>query len=208
MDLGLPIRTIAPSLDSSVLTVLARTQSPLSLAQITRLADRGSRQGLALVLDRLVEHGLVTAQPAGHGSLYSLNRDHVLADAVLMALRARATIIERLTQALGAFDPPPIHASIFGSFARGDGSASSDIDVLLIASNATGLSEDWLREVRGLADHLYLWTGNRMEYIAYTEAEFEHIVARAEPIVDSWEADAITLIGMSMTDVLRRSGRP
>jgi hypothetical protein len=37
------------------------------------------------ILDRLVRHGLVIAEPANQGFLYRLNRDHLLAPSILQA---------------------------------------------------------------------------------------------------------------------------
>ena len=119
-------------LDSAVLEVLAQTESGLGVSQIARLAGRGTRQGLAPILDRLVEHGVVLADPAVRGYLYRLNRDHVLAESVLGAARARITIVARLTEAVQALTPRPVHVSVFGSFARREAGPGSDIDVLVV----------------------------------------------------------------------------
>lgn len=43
----------------------------------------------------------------------------------------RATLIERLKETFAGWDPAPMHASVFGSVARGDGGTDSDFDVLL-----------------------------------------------------------------------------
>ena len=73
VDLTSPLRTLAPSLESAVLEVLAGTESGLSATAIARLAPRGSRQGQYTVLTRLVDHGLVLADPSSTGALYRLN---------------------------------------------------------------------------------------------------------------------------------------
>jgi hypothetical protein len=88
MDLSLPLATVAPSLDAEVLTVLARTTAPLSGRRVGALARRGSHQGVQRVLNRLVEHGLVLAEPASPAILYRLNRDHVLAEPLLRRVTA------------------------------------------------------------------------------------------------------------------------
>ena len=131
VDLTSPLRSIAPGLDSAVLHVLAGTESGLSASQIARLASRGTRVGQLPVLNRLVEHGLVIAEPANRGFLYRLNREHVLAEPVLMAVRARVTILQRLTQAVATLRPEPVHVSVFGSFARGEAGPDSDLDLLI-----------------------------------------------------------------------------
>lgn len=203
MDLSSPLRSIAPSLDSAVLEVLAGTESGLSLAQIARLTGRGSRQGLALVVDRLTEHGLVLADPANRGYLYRLNREHVLADAVLSATRVRLTILDRLARAVTALDPRPRHASVFGSFARREAGPDSDIDMLLVLPDDAVLDDRWQTQVRQLGDAVRAWTGNRLECLVLTEDEVRRAVAEDEPIVASWRTDSVTVHGPPMEDVIR-----
>lgn len=95
-----------------MLEVLARTESGLSATQIARLAGRGSRAGQRDVCNRLVEHGLVLADPANRGYLYRLNRSHVLADPLLAVARSRSTILDRLNGLHSAVDSSePIVAS-------------------------------------------------------------------------------------------------
>ena len=136
MDLTSPLHSLIPTLDSAVLEVLAGTESSLSLTRVTRLAPRGSRPGLALAMDRLVEQGLVLATPANRGDMYRLNRDHVLADAVVSASRARSAILARIGEDAARMEPRPVHVSVFGSFARREAGPASDIDVLFVMSAA------------------------------------------------------------------------
>ncbi len=76
-----PYAAICPSLEGPVLDVLAHTTRPLTGHEIARLARRGSEHGVRLVLHRLVDHGLVSAQEVGAATLYVLNREHVAASA-------------------------------------------------------------------------------------------------------------------------------
>lgn len=204
MDLSSPLRSLIPSLDSAVLEVLAGTESGLGVSQIARLAQRGSRPGLALALERLVEHGLVVADAANRGSLFRLNREHVLADAVLTAYRARATVLERLGDAVGALTPRPLHASVFGSFARREAGPESDIDLLVVVATEDMLDEAWHTQLRVVCDQVLAWTGNRMEFLVFTEDELTRVVQAGEPIVGSWRADSVTVMGAPIEALLRR----
>jgi hypothetical protein len=85
VDLQRPLRSIVPSLDWAVLEMLSSTESGLGSSQIARLSNEGSRSGQVPILDRLVRHGLVIAEPANQGFLYRLNRDHLLAPLILQA---------------------------------------------------------------------------------------------------------------------------
>lgn len=193
MDVSSPLRALIPSLDSAVLEVLAGTESSLSLAHLAKLARHGSRAGLALALERLVGQGLVTAVPANRGSMYVLNRQHVLAEAVASAASARLTILARLKERVEQMSPVPDHVSVFGSFARRDADVDSDIDVLFVLP---GEADDlWFEQVGDLSDAMYAWTGNRMEYVVLSREGFAGVVQRGEPIVDSWLSDSVSVCG-------------
>ncbi len=204
MDLASPLRSLVPTMDSEVLGVLAATQGDMSIAQITAVARRGSRQGLTLALGRLVEHGLVTASPANRGSMYSLNRDHVLAEAVRAAIEARGVFLDRLTDAVQLLSPQPLHVSIFGSFARREGGPDSDVDVLFVLPRGRAVDAEWEAQVRGLGERVLVWTGNRMEHIAYTEDELLDVVKKKPAIVESWRAEALTVHGPDVASLLNR----
>ena len=207
VDLSSPLRSLAPSLDSAVLQTLAGTHSALSATQIARLAGRGTRVGLLPVLARLVEHGLVTAEPANRGFLYRLNRSHVLADAVLAAAGARAVIVERLTEAVRALRPEPVSVSLFGSFARGEAGPASDLDLLIVtagdAEEDPGLGEEWEAQLQHLEDQVLAWTGNRLERLVMSDARLRAAFDRGEPVIVAWREEAITLAGKSVAELLR-----
>lgn len=197
------MRSIAPGLDSAVLEVLARTESGLSATQIASLAGRGSRAGQRDVLNRLVEHGLVLAEPANRGYLYRLNRSHVLTDPLLAVARSRSTILDRLRQASQSLQPNPLHVSVFGSFARGDGGPASDIDLLLVTSADLSDDETWVDQIQSLSDSVVAWTGNRLERLLLTLDGLHAAVDFHEPIVASWLDDSYTLLGPPITLLIK-----
>ncbi len=196
MDLSAPLRSLIPSLDSAVLEVLARTEEPQSASAIWRASARGTRSGQLPVIARLVEHGLVTASPAATGNLYALNREHILADAVLSASRARVRIVEGLRDELEQLNPRPLHAFVFGSFARGEADEVSDIDLAIVGPDSVDpRSLDWMRQTDALAQAVKRWTGNDLQALTFTETAFMNLAAADEPIVRNWREDAIRVVG-------------
>mgnify|MGYP001157631094 FL=1 len=97
MNLTSPLDSLVPSMEGVVLEVLAGTHSALGPTRIHELGHRGSRAGISLALGRLVDQGLVLAEPTNYGHTYRLNWDHVLAPAVLVAVGAREEFLRRLT---------------------------------------------------------------------------------------------------------------
>ena len=208
MDLAAPLRSLIPSVDSAALEVLAGSESGLSASTIARLASRGSRQGLTKALDRLVEHGLVIAEPANRGFLYRLNRDHVLAEALLLALGARLRLFERIRGAVEQLDPTPVHAGLFGSFARADGGPGSDIDLLLVTPSGLDLFNDgWQDQLSALGVRVLAWTGNRLECLVLTADTFAAAVRDQEPIVASLLEESTYVLGQPLHELVAEPDR-
>lgn len=195
MDMSSPLRSLVPSLDSAVLEVLSASESGFGPTQVARLAGRGSRAGVQLVLDRLAEHGLVLAEPTNRGYMYRLNRDHLLTPAVLAALAVRRELLSRLTAAVRALVPRPVHASVFGSFARGDGDQDSDIDLFLLTEADVTSDPSWEHQMRQLEDLVHSWTGNRLELLTLDRVGLAEAARKGEPIVDALRHDGVVLLG-------------
>ncbi len=150
------------------------------------------------MLARLVEHGIVLAEPANRGSMYRLNRSHVLAGVVLAAVGARAELIGRISEAVARLQPSPISASLFGSFARGEATADSEIDLLVVVDADQSLDAVWEQQLQDLEDKVLAWSGNRLERLVLDTTGLRSADERGEAVVDSWRRDAIHLAGLSL----------
>ena len=92
--------------------------------------------------------------------MYTLNRDHVLADGVISMAAAMARLRQRLRDRLAGWDVPCVHASLFGSAARGDGETHSDIDVLVVRpADVAGDDPTWQGQLAQLEEDVARWTG-------------------------------------------------
>jgi predicted nucleotidyltransferase len=194
MDLARPISTVVPTLDGPVLAALARTTQPLTGRRVHQMAQAGSESGVRKALTRLVETGLVTATPAGPSSLYVLNRNHLAAAAVLDLVSLRGKLVRSLAEAVEQWEELPVHVSLFGSVARGDGDLGSDIDLLLV--HAAGESSAAMTDqIAALAEQVHQWTGNFLQTYAISTDELGNHVRAGEPIVNDWLRDCITVHG-------------
>jgi predicted nucleotidyltransferase len=192
------------ALEGEVLSVLAGTTRPLTGRQIARLASHGSDRGVRLALNRLAEQGLVDTVEAPPAVLYSLNRDHIAAPIALELAGLRAELFRRLRSALGDWQVPPLHASMFGSAARGEGDASSDIDLLVVRpANVDSEDRAWRNQLHELAAAVERWTGNHAGIAEVAEDELSQLARQRPPIADELERDAITLAGPEARRLLR-----
>ena len=181
-----PISAIIPTLEGAVLEALERTSEPLTLSQVHTLIGKGSLSGIRKALVRLVASGVVHI--SGSPPRYVLNRDHVTYPAVSNLVGARATLIQRIREAVAEWPQSPVLVGVFGSFARGEGDSTSDIDLLVIG-------EPDPADVTDLALAVERWTGNDAQIVVLTPGEFHDVRATEEAIVKSWEEDLIVIAG-------------
>lgn len=207
MDLAQPLSSLIPSIDADVLTVLARTEAPLTGRRVAALARRGSQPAVQAILDRLVDHGIVLAQPAGPSVLYTLNRDHLLADAVLFAVAARETLLARLREQIDDWPVAAVHTSLFGSAARGEAGPESDLDILVVRrDDVTGDDPAWAAQLADLERLVVSWTGNHLAWFETDRSGLAKATSDGEPLLDSLRVDGIHLTGVRLGRLITSGG--
>jgi len=155
------------------------------------------------VLNRLSEHGLVDRQEAGRALLFTLNREHLAAPAVTLLAGMRAELVQRLRRSIESWSVVPIHASVFGSAARGDGDTKSDIDLFIVRPK--DIDDDdpvWRQQLDRLATSVRRWTGNHAGIVEVAEMEIPRLREEAPPIVAELKDDAVQLFGPGISALL------
>lgn len=185
MDVAAPLRAVVPTLDGPVVAVLAATTAPLSLAEVHRRAGEGSKSGIRRVLLRLVGEGLVHEVPGG----YVLNRDHLAAPAVELLANLHGELVARIRGEVATWSLRPRLVGLFGSAARRDGDASSDIDLVVVTDEA---SHDHVERLR---DRIEAWTGNAAQILVLAPADVRRLRRAKEPIVGVWERELAVICG-------------
>jgi hypothetical protein len=206
VDLARPYASVSPTLEGDVLAVLARTTGGLSGRETARLAPRGSQRGILSALERLVDQGVVIRADVGSSFQYSLNREHLAAPAVEVLASMRTVLWERLRTVIAAWDPPVVHASVFGSAARGDGDAAGDIDLLLVLTDDLDTEDPvWREQVAQLGDQVLRWTGNHAGIAELAISGLPVLATERPELADNLRSDAITLAGPSVATLLEAS---
>lgn len=138
-------------MDAEVLQALAATTAWNSGAQVHRMAGSGSADGVRKVLIRLVGQGIVQAQAQPPAMLYRLNRDHLAAEPIVALARLRQVIIDRIATEVTAWDPPLLHASLFGRLpvVRLTQPVTSTSCSSLQSPSMTALGRAWTRQRHG-----------------------------------------------------------
>jgi predicted nucleotidyltransferase len=214
VDVTEPTQVITPTLDGPVLSVLVRAGEGLTPGEVHRRCRRGSEAGIRRTLARLVAQGIVLARPAGNALLHTLNREHLAAPLVVQLVDLRAALWTRLREEFASWKVPAVHISVFGSAARGDGDASSDIDLLVVRSDDVALDDPmWDEQLDHLRSQVLAWTGNRVQIVELDVSELRRAAARGERLIGEVRREGLVLIGVSFDSVVperkisrRRSG--
>ena len=205
MDVSRPYTAVSSGIDIEVLVALAGTTRPLTGRRVAELVGH-SQRGVLTVLDRLVEHGLVLRTAAGRALMHELNRDHLAAPAVELLAGMRAELVGRLREAFADWKVAPVHASIFGSAARGDGNTRSDVDLFVV--RPASVDEEaavWRSQVDGLIADVHSWTGNHAAIIEQAEPDLKRLQRSKPPVLKNLRRDGIDLVGTSLREVLGTS---
>lgn len=203
MDFVHPIAAVIPGAQGQVLAVLAQTSAELNLRTLARLADVSPAQ-VSRILPGLVELGLVERREVPPASQFRLVATHVAARLIVaLAAVGDAAVIE-MGVAAQSLEIMPVSVIIFGSFARGEARADSDLDVVFVRPDGVhehdeqwgAAVEAWRRAVRSI-------TGNRVEVLEVSERE---VAQELEADRDLWRAirrDGRVVFGLSVEQLTR-----
>lgn len=225
MDLTDPTRALTPTLDGPVLAVLARVGKPLTAGEVAAQTPRGSEIGVRKCLARLVEQGIVSATEMGRNRVHELNREHLGAPIAALLAGLRLELWNRFRKTLGTWNPKPVYGCVFGSAARGDGDAQSDIDLLLVhpplpgeydprrsdgvealaafaaESMAVQLTErqlaKWRHQVDQLRGLVRGWTGNPLQVLEMSTSQWADQQRHRSALFAEISRDAIEIVGGS-----------
>ena len=203
--MGRPAGLVLPAGTEAVLRALAGTDVALGVREIARVAGVSANRA-SQVLSDLIEHGVATAEEHGAVRLCRLNRAHLAVEPLLGLVGLRSRLFEFLRDELAAWERRAVHASLFGSAARGDGDTSSDLDLLVI--RPSGKEKDdgiWERQLYESGERIVAATGNRAAWFATTPADLGRAVDAAEPIVAEWRRDGVHLAGRRLEQLLRQA---
>lgn len=197
VNLEAPFAAVSPGVHGRVLTVLSRTERPMTGRVIADLVrPPASPSGVQRVLGDLVRQGLVNREPAGRAYLYVLNRDHLAASAVVALANLRLELLNRIAATVGDWRPPPAATWMIGSVARGESGSDSDLDLLLVRPAVVPSSDEaWDANLTGLASAVRAWTDNSCEVIDYSVRELQAMDDRGDWLLAEVRRGAIAITG-------------
>ena len=165
MDFVRPVEAVIPGAQGRILSVLVETTAPLNLRTVARLAGVSPAQA-SRILPRLVDLGIIERSEVPPSSQFVLARSNVAARVIIELARSRETATARMGFAAASMPVMPVSVIVFGSFARDEAVADSDIDVVVVRSDDVDEDDEawstaldaWRREAASI-------TGNSVEIV-------------------------------------------
>lgn len=183
-----------------VLRVLWGVQIPMTAAEVAR-RTRMTHPAVSAILGALANCGIANSAPAGRGHTYWLNRESVYVKAILDSVfAAEREIPESLLEAIrDVFESQASSVVLFGSYARGDQTTNSDVDVIAVAHDAGAKREieDSLAS-SGLAFRRTLGAG--LSAIVYSPEEAAQLAERSPDLHESLMRDGVRVSGLSVAE--------
>jgi predicted nucleotidyltransferase len=185
VDFGQPFGGLMPGARGAALAVLLRTGAPLTGRRVHALiSDRHSLGAVQQALRDLERLGLTTTEAIGRAGVHRVNEGH----AAITPLRTLASPIEMLTRVVEEAVRGVEAVIVFGSVARGDAHADSDVDLVVIAPAAwDGMVE--------LQQQVHERLGNDCDVLHLTGDHFKLAAEDREPVVSEILRDGIALVG-------------
>ena len=164
--------------------------NPTARHYLRELAERLDLDpaNLSRELQRLERQGLFTSERSGRQVYYRLNRDYPLFAEVRAIIQKTVGAVPLIADALGRTEGIK-EAWLYGSFARDQQDALSDIDVLVIGDPPSAVLAQHVRK-------LERFLGRDINYTVMTGAEFEARQAGNDPFLQHvWRNQRISLMG-------------
>lgn len=187
MRFGEPFGGLLPGARGAVLAALLRTGAPMTGRQVYGVVrDQCSLWSVQQALASLVDLGVVTSRDVGRAIVHAINEDHYAIQPLRVLLDPFAALQEAVRGAVGSSVEAVV---LFGSVARGEATADSDVDLVVLAG------PDWDGRSE-LEDVVRARLGNDCDVLVFTPEEFSRLAAsRDEPVLAEILADGVVLVG-------------
>lgn len=204
MDFRRPVQAVIPGVQGRILAVLAETTGNLNLRTIARLA-RVSPAQASRVLPELVHLGMVERREAPPSVLFRLVDDNAGSRLVRSLSRIHRTVFADLGAYAETLPSKPVSIIVFGSFARGEADAESDLDVVFVRPGEVGdEDEQWATGVDQWRQFARRLTGNRVEILEVDEGTAGRLLRSRKPLWIDIVRDAIVVYGLPLGDLRGR----
>ena len=209
--LASPFNTVLGSqANVRVLRALAMHGGVLSAPTVARQAALSAAVARTALTD-LTRLGVVASVGQGRAMSYLLDVAHPLAPAIEQLFRAetarRTGVLDGLRDAAATLRPEPLGVWVYGSVARGEDRATSDVDVALCVADPSVLDLQ-TTALRAAATEIGERQRVAVSLISFTESDAARLAHEDAPLWRGIVQDGFVLTGRRPESVAPVTGRP
>lgn len=200
MDFARPVEALIPDAQGRVLATLAATTRELNLRTLAELSGVSVAHA-ARIVPRLVELGVVERREVPPAVLVRLVREHLASRTLLALADLRHAFLEELRESARRLDPAPVSVTLFGSFARGDSDAESDVDVVVVRPSSVDPDDPaWSEAMAGWEASVRRMSGNAINRIEVSADELPKLAKSRRPLWQAIRQEGVALSGTTLVD--------
>jgi predicted nucleotidyltransferase len=183
-----------------VLRILWGVAVPLTAAEVARRA-RMTHPAVTTILRSLTRQGLVGSSPAGRGHTYWMLKDNAYVqrflDPVFSSERDLPDVM--LDELCREIEPSAVSVVLFGSYARGDQTADSDVDVAVVTADESA-KEGLAGMLVTFGERFERRFGARLSPLVYDRKEAAQLADRSPSLWHSLKNDGVTVSGLGVDE--------
>ncbi len=201
MDFARPVEAVVGGAQGRLLAVLTKITAPLTLRRLASLASVSPAQA-SRVMPRLVELGIVHRHEVPPASQFVLARDNVAAQLLLQLADVQAIALRQIGEAASTISPEPVSVIAFGSFARGDADAASDIDLAVVrADDVDDADERWADSIEAWRRRVRAITGNDVDIAEATVTDATRKLRGRSELWRNIRNDGVIVHGLALEEL-------
>lgn len=205
MDFVRPVEAIVPGAQGRVLAVMAETTAELNLRTIAELSGVSQAQA-SRVLPGLVRLGVLERREVPPASLFRFVPEHVASRAITALTRARDTLVEELGQLVATLPVAPVSVVVFGSFARREADAESDLDIVVVRPHDVDEDDEhWVASIDQLRTSGRRLTGNLLQVLEVAEQDVASLLESRRQVWVDIRREGRVLYGSSLDELRARA---
>lgn len=185
-----------------ILRFLVKSQAQLNGREIAKNVGL-SHVKVHTALKDLTSQGVVNMRSVGSSLVYWLNENHFLVKGIIRpAFEKEEGVFGQITKIiLSNIKPPrPLSIILFGSFAKGDASADSDIDVVIVYCRKN--KELISKELSEAEKKITLLFGNHLASVPMAIGEFQKKLKKKDVFINEVIRTGKVIYGKNISEII------
>lgn len=191
-----------------ILRFLVKSQAQLNGREIAKNVGLSHVKAHTALKD-LTKHGVVNMRSVGSSLIYWLNEEHFLVKEIIRpAFEKEEALLKYVAGIIlkEILPPRPLSIILFGSFAKGNALANSDIDVVIVYPHQKNKSL-LAKELSEAEKRITLLFGNHLASVPFSIHEFQNKLKKKSAFINEIIRTGKVIYGKSISELINLNGK-